>query len=416
MSLNSVNGKTPYPMAGYQQSQKPKRNAYENFAGSVFGVGARTKSLPRTASENTAGVQMDYRYGRVTAELLLQKKGRADMGAVEECDVRYISYHESDYIKLYLADGYTLKAKADPDTHKVYVERKNEDGTYQAYEVDPLTASPDNPDPVVQAALAAWETVKETADGEDVTELEVEDDAIIALAFEKMLENYQEFVEKRLKDGPPKIRVGGSEFSEQEWELLLQRLDENIDAYKEELRKRLSGKQGTGNRTSGSAADRIADAFGAAAPSAAQTSEGQAIEGAKTQNGPMISETEALEGMHERAQRGSSFLARLSGEKKAPYSFLADESGKITYKGVTFFCDNEKQQICLGDMSNPKNVINIPLAKGGCLRVNRDNIGDLAKAIDMFSPEDIGRIMRAIAQDNKARELQWTMEQEKLEV
>lgn len=61
-------------------------------------------------------------------------------------------------------------------------------------------------------------------------------------------------------------------------------------------------------------------------------------------------------------------------------------------------------------MSNPKNVINIPLSKGGCLRVNRDNIGDLAKAISMFSSEDIGRIMRAIAQDKKAQEVEWELE------
>lgn len=36
--------------------------------------------------------------------------------------------------------------------------------------------------------------------------------------------------------------------------------------------------------------------------------------------------------------------------------------------------------------------------------MNRDNIADLAKAIDMFSPEDVGGILKANAQDAKARE------------
>ena len=130
-------------------------------------------------------------------------------------------------------------------------------------------------------------------------------------------------------------------------------------------------------------------------------------------DGLTISENEALEEAGQKAPRGSSLFARLSGEKKAPYSYLADATGKIVYKGVTFFCDDKKGQICLGDMSNPKNVINIPLAKGGCLRVNRDNIGDLAKAISMFSAEDIGRIMRAIAQDKKAQEVEWELETSK---
>ena len=37
--------------------------------------------------------------------------------------------------------------------------------------------------------------------------------------------------------------------------------------------------------------------------------------------------------------------------------------------------------------------------------VNRDSIGGLGKAIGMFSPEDINRIMRAIAQDTRVRQV-----------
>lgn len=61
-------------------------------------------------------------------------------------------------------------------------------------------------------------------------------------------------------------------------------------------------------------------------------------------------------------------------------------------------------------MSDTKNVISIPLSKGGCLCVNRNSIGDLAKAINMFSPEDIGRILRAISQDSKLKGMEQEIE------
>lgn len=96
---------------------------------------------------------------------------------------------------------------------------------------------------------------------------------------------------------------------------------------------------------------------------------------------------------------GSFIENKIETEKKAPYSYLADENGIINYKGVAFVCDDENQTLNLGDTSNPDNVISIPLEKGGCLKVNRDSIGALSKAISMFSPADIKRILTAIAQD-----------------
>ncbi len=91
--------------------------------------------------------------------------------------------------------------------------------------------------------------------------------------------------------------------------------------------------------------------------------------------------------------------------KGAPYSYLADENGIVEYKGVIFHCNNEKKELCLGDMSNRKNVIRIPLSGGGCLMVNRDNIDQLGKAIGMFSPEDINNILRALKLDAKIQEM-----------
>ena len=96
----------------------------------------------------------------------------------------------------------------------------------------------------------------------------------------------------------------------------------------------------------------------------------------------------------------------------APYSYLANEDGVIEYNGVIFTLDNERKWLCLGniDLNRMDQVIRIPLSEGGCLMVNRDSIGDLAKAIGMFSPEDVNRILRAIHLDTKLQSVQKEME------
>lgn len=91
-----------------------------------------------------------------------------------------------------------------------------------------------------------------------------------------------------------------------------------------------------------------------------------------------------------------------TGKSKVPYEEL-EEDGLITYNGVTYVCDQLDHAICLGDMTDTNNVIEIPLSEGGSLRVNRDKLGDLSKSIGMFSPEDVKRILQAIATDNRAR-------------
>ncbi len=87
-----------------------------------------------------------------------------------------------------------------------------------------------------------------------------------------------------------------------------------------------------------------------------------------------------------------------------PYSHMADENNVIHYKGATFVGDSETNSLCLGDMSEEDNILSIPLSDGGTLKVNRDNISQLAKAIDMFAPKDINRIMKAISTDAKVQQ------------
>lgn len=98
-----------------------------------------------------------------------------------------------------------------------------------------------------------------------------------------------------------------------------------------------------------------------------------------------------------------------SAAPKVPYGYLAKD-GVITYNDVQFSCDEKTNSICLGDVSDPKKVINIPLSGGGHLKVNRENLGQLSKAIGMFSPEDVNLILRAIHLDTKLQSVQKEVE------
>lgn len=157
--------------------------------------------------------------------------------------------------------------------------------------------------------------------------------------------------------------IGGSSFTAREWDKLLGKVDENIEAVKKEQEER---KQ------------------------------------------------EQLESIYEKSvKKCHYFMDKMNGTYKpgVPYEYLAQD-GVIEYKGTVFVCDPQRNAICLGDMSDPANVLTIKLSDGGYLRVNRDNFGDLANAISMFSAEDINLIMRAIADDKKAQETLQTIDEE----
>ena len=102
--------------------------------------------------------------------------------------------------------------------------------------------------------------------------------------------------------------------------------------------------------------------------------------------------------------RGVRLNRRIEGKDKVPYGEMA-EDGVIEYNGVVFVCDYDHNRLTLGDTSNEKDCINIPLSGGGSLLVNRNNIDALSRAIGMFSPEDVNRILRALAQDKKIQEM-----------
>ena len=101
-------------------------------------------------------------------------------------------------------------------------------------------------------------------------------------------------------------------------------------------------------------------------------------------------------------------------DNNVPYGEFMGSDGNIHYNGAVLVYDGLSNAICMGDMSNENNVLTIPLSGGGSLKVNRDNLGDLSGIIDMFSPEDVERIMRAIAEDKKAQQAQQELEEDEM--
>lgn len=133
----------------------------------------------------------------------------------------------------------------------------------------------------------------------------------------------------------------------------------------------------------------------------------------------------AAEGTGSRSEAEKIYQAAVSGKPnplesirqpaKVPYGYLAKD-GVIEYNGVVFVCDEKTNSICLGDMTDEKNVLNIPLSGGGHLKVNRNSIGLLSRAASMFSPEDLNLIMRAIAEDTKIQSVKKEIEDEEASV
>lgn len=119
--------------------------------------------------------------------------------------------------------------------------------------------------------------------------------------------------------------------------------------------------------------------------------------------------SEAVKVYEEAFKGGPNPLENLLQAPKVPYGHLAKD-GVIVYNGVLFTCDERSNSICLGDVSDPKKTINIALSGGGHLKVNRDCLDQLGKAIGMFSPEDVNLIMRAIHQDSKVQSMQKEIE------
>lgn len=180
-------------------------------------------ALPASPFINAA-----YSYRNVVSATEVQESGKTDAQAVTVCEVRHTTYWKSDYVKAYAAQGFSLMALVDTDNRSVYIEQKLEDGTVKGYEVNIDKLAQNTTDPIEQAALEAWKK-KEAGEGKELTEL----------TMEEALQQFYEFIEDRIKNGPPKYIIGNSEFSVEEWDKLLEDFDDQLDALREEMRERI---------------------------------------------------------------------------------------------------------------------------------------------------------------------------------
>lgn len=187
-------------------------------------------------------------------------------------------------------------------------------------------------------------------------------------------------IAKKVQNGEtePKFSIGAGSYTAREWDKLISKVDKN----NEEVRKELEQRK--------------------------KMQEKEDLEEKRFGNTQFMSILEVSD-----AKR-NYFMEKVNGTYKPSFPYAAYADGNIiTYNGVVFSCDSEKNAICLGDMSNRGDVLTIPLEGGGSLMVNRNAIGMLAGAMSMFSPEDANRIMRAITTDKKAQETQQEIEDDK---
>lgn len=363
MTVNGIGNRTF--LEKIAENRKEKEKNYGSVAG---GFEKKSRDLqeeipakPKASSQGS--IQVDYHMasGMISRMLAVTEAGRIHAESTMECEAEHISYAQSDKVKVYAASGYALKARTVLEEHKVYIEQKNEDGTVKGFMVDPFKVPKDSENPIELLAKECWEAAQDSLNGGEFTDAAEKETKAGEKTFEEAFLEFYEFVKDRVKNGPPKIQTGGAEFSIEEWDKLLERVDGVIDAIKE-------------------------------------AQEAEAIKKEKE-----AQEAEVIR------RRGIGFAEVLAGESNR-YARMADQNGDIEYNGVLFHYDSKTKQITLGDVSDKRNVLGVQLSNGVYLKVNRDNLGDLAKAIDMFSPEDINLILRAIAKDNKAREMQFAIE------
>ncbi len=188
-------------------------NAAYSYRNVVTAAGVRESGIAREAEISGADMQ------------------EAGPQAAKGCEVRAAGSWKSDYAKACVEQGFSLLAKVDVKGRSVYVEQKAEDGSVKGYEVEIDRVDPNTNDPIERMALEAWE---KNAAGKDSTE-EAE-----TLTMEEALLQFYEFIEDRIKNGPPKYMIGNSEFSVEEWDKLLEDFDDQLDALREEMRERIA--------------------------------------------------------------------------------------------------------------------------------------------------------------------------------
>lgn len=235
MNVNGI-GKQSYYEKANGSKTNPKSGGsgfYESLSENINEKTEAEQKKENAASLKNTAVPAAFSYRGVASKAGaagVRGSGNAASGAVSEKEARHISYEESDHVKVFVEQGYTLMAQVDTDSRKVYIERRQEDGTVTGYEVNVDKLEQKTTDPIERTALEAWE--QKNADTQ-------KSDQEQPLTLAEALLSFYEFIEDRIKNGPPKYMIGNSEFSITEWDKLLEGIDDQLDAIREELKQRI---------------------------------------------------------------------------------------------------------------------------------------------------------------------------------
>lgn len=263
MTVNGINNQSFYEKIKNTNTQKGQKNHFQDRLSDLMSDNRGTWEGDEIKDSRGTDTSSDIHrssHGISSKIAISYDTGRVSASAVMECAAKNISYEESDHVKVCVVEGYTFKAQVDITGHKVYLEQKNEDGTVKAYEVNPLKLDRNTEDPLEQMALESWEMARKALAGDFFTEVSQDDlliktglkpvqdetasdkstiDNLMGMSLQEAMQSFYVYVVDRIKNGDPKIPIGGSEMSVKEWDKLLEKVDDNLEDAKEELAERI---------------------------------------------------------------------------------------------------------------------------------------------------------------------------------
>ncbi len=179
------------------------------------------------------------------------------------------------------------------------------------------------------------------------------------------------------------VPIGAGEFTKSEWDRFINRFDKAIDAVKETRKELLRQEE------------------------------------EKKEQGLIYRVTSSTDA-NEAYERMSSATKKLLGEgliyyeKDIPYGRNYNpELNIVEINGIAFDYDSSRNAITLGDVSEGADCISVRLKNGGTLIFNIDDLESIRYAIGGFSPEDQGRILKAIAEHNHNKSMEKDFEEER---
>lgn len=232
MNVNGIGKQTQYEQTnGVKAERRQQGGFYERLSENMNERNEIQQKQEEAAAAGNKTIHTEYAYHNVASSVEIQANESiyAIGNDLFACEAKGITYQESDYVKVYAMQGFRLMAQVNADARNVYIEQKMDDGTVKGYLVDIDKVSADTKDPIEKTALEAWEAYQEKEGTEDNE-----------LTLEEALLDFYEFVEDRIKNGPPKYLIGNAEFSIAEWDKLMESIDEQLDDIREEMRERIA--------------------------------------------------------------------------------------------------------------------------------------------------------------------------------